>query len=331
MSKLGTTSRFGACVSIPLKNVIESPYQVRVDYGDIEGLAKDIKEKGLLQPILVRPMDGGKFEVVHGHRRCRAVESLGWQYIDGFSKKLTDSEAITIQGSENIWRKAYTPIEEARLYSNYKQFLEREKKRKVSMKQVANAFKVSESEAQAKVALLELPPEIQDKLQKGDLPFTKVRKLTILTREKPTTTVAGKFEESRKTDRFYSEIKQLAEEIQKGPSGGLRTEKGVAQAAKTIRDGVTYEDAVKQAKIDEAIELAQKQLKKGVNPEEILRDILEHQEDPSRVLSATIEANIDLLKKLLNQKLILCPHCGKPDLVWGCCGEELVKQNEERD
>ena len=301
---------------------------MRVDYGDIEGLAKDIKQKGLLQPILVRPFDGGKFEVVHGHRRCKAVQSLGWQYIDAFSKELTDSEAITIQGSENIWRKNYTPIEEAKLYSNYKQFLEKEKERKVSLKEVAEAFKVSRKDVFSKIALLYLPEEIQDKLQKGKLPFDKVRKLTILTREK---SVDGRSQsiESPKTDRYYSEIKRLAQEIEKGSSGGLRTEKGVAQASKTIRNGVAYEDAVKQAKIDEAIALAQKQVKNGESPEKILKSIMENQEDPSKVLEATVEANIGLLKKLLKQKLILCPYCGKPDLTWGCCGERVVEEDEE--
>ncbi len=63
-------------------------------------------------------------------------------------------------------------------------------------------------------------------------------------------------------------------------------------------------------------------------PEKILRDILEHQEDPKIVEEAMVEANIVLLKKLLKQKLILCPHCGKPCLVWGCCGEPLLEEKK---
>ena len=329
---IGKTSHFGACISIPLKDIVESPYQVRVDYGDIEGLAKDITEKGLLQPILVRPVDGGKFEIVHGHRRYKAIESLGWKYIDGFSKQLTDSEAITIQGSENIWRKDYTPIEEARLYYNYKMFLERENGKSVSYRQVATAFKVSEDDVRNKIDLLQLPKEIQDKLHRGEIPFSKVRALTLLVRETtPIGVVGGKGETAPKTDRFYSEIKRLADEIKKGSLGGLRTEKGVAEAAKAIREGVPYEDATKQAKINEAIAFTQQQLKKGRNPEEVLQNILAHQVDPSKVLEATIEANIGLLKKMLAEKLILCPYCGKPDLMWGCKHEVLVIENETRD
>ena len=333
MAKMGKTSRFGSSFAIAMRDIVPSPYQVRVDYGDIEGLSRDIEEKGLIEPVLVRPIDGNKFELVHGHRRYKAIESLGWSHIDGFCKQLTDSEAITIQGSENIWRKDYTPIEEARLYYNYRMFLEKENGKRVSIKEVAEAFKTSEDNVDSKINLLELPKEIQDKLQHGEIPFSKVRKLTLLTKEAPDgrRMLGGKegSEPASRTTRFYSEIKALAEEIEKGALGGLRTEKGVAEAAQAIRDGVSYDDAIQKAKVNEAVELAQEQLKKGKAPEEILTDILSHQADPSEIVEATREANLGLLKKLLTQKLILCPHCGKPDLAWACNGEPVVKEDEE--
>jgi len=330
---IGKTSHFGLCQAINMQNIVDSPYQVRMDYGDIEGLANDIGQKGLLQPILVRPKDGDKLEIVHGHRRYKAVQLLGWKYIDGFVKELTDSEAITIQGSENIWRKDYTPIEEARLYSNYREFLQKERNgKKVSIKEVAEAFQTSEVDVEKKIWLLDLPQEIQDKLHRGEIPFSKVRSLTILTREKipASDRMLGDYgtEPAPRTDRFYSEIKRLTEEIEKGALGGLRTEKGVAEAAQLVRDGVSYDDAVSKAKVREAVEIAQKQLKKGLAPEEVLKDILQHQEDPKQVLQATIEANIGLLKKLLKENLIICPHCGKPDLVWGCNGHALMEEED---
>jgi len=329
---IGKTSQFGLCQAISMQNIVDSPYQVRVDYGDIKGLAQDIREKGLLQPILVRPKNG-KFEIVHGHRRHKAVELLGWTHIDGFSKELSDSEAITIQGSENIWRKDYTSIEEAKLYYNYRRFLEKERGQKILIMEVANAFKVSEDTVIAKIDLLELPLEIQAKLQRGELPFSKVRALSILVREKVAHAdrrvhgVEGS-EAAPRTDRFYSQIRKLSEEIEKGALGGLRTEKGVSSAATAIRDGGDYDVAVKKAKIDEAIEIAQKDLRRGKSPEEVLKSIVEHQSDPSEVLEATIEANIGLLKKMLTQKLILCPYCRKPDLMWSCKHELLVSKDE---
>lgn len=327
-SNIGKVSRFGSCVATPIKDIVASPYQVRVDYGDIDGLACDIKQKGLLQPILVRPVDGGKFEVVHGHRRHRAVEGLGWSYIDSFVKDLTDSEAITIQGSENIWRKDYSPIEEARLYCNYRIFLEKESGKRVQISQIAEAFQVPKASVDKKIALLDLPKEIQDKLHNGEIPYSKVRCLTILTKdEAPIGVSGGGHEPAPRTARFYQEINKLANEIEEG---NLRTEKGVSTACHAIKEGTPYEKALNQSKVNEAIQIAQKQLRNGKSPEEVLKEIVDHQANPSELLEATIEANVGLLKKMLLEKLILCPHCGKPDLVWGCNGEPLVrKQNEE--
>jgi ParB/RepB/Spo0J family partition protein len=325
LANIGKISQFGSCSAIPMKNIIPSPFQVRADYGDVKGLAHDIEEKGLLQPILVRPISEGTYEIVHGHRRHKAIELLGRSYIDAFCRKLTDSEAITIQGSENIWRKDYTPIEEAKLYFNYKTFLEKENDKRISYKQIAEAFKVSEDMVQRKIDLLELPQEIQDKLQKGEIPYTKARALTILVKESRTPTGGRENEPVPRTKRFYSEINRLSEEIEKSSLGGLRTEKFLAQAAENIRDGISYDEAIQKAKINEAVEHAQEQLKKGTNPEEILKNIFSHQSDPSEILEATREANLGLLKKLLTEKLILCPHCGKSDLVWDCNGKSVVE------
>lgn len=288
---VGKTSHFGACVSIPLNEIVDSPYQVRVDYGDIEGLARDINDKGLLQPILLRPVDGGKFEIVHGHRRHKAVSSLRWGYIDAFVKELSNVEAMRIQGSENIWRKDYTPIEEARLYLNYRAFLERETHGKVSVKEIAEAYQTSEDNVTNKVALLDLPLEIQDKLHQGQIPFSKARQLTILTRENPTPIGVGEIKPAAKTDHFYNEIKRLAQEIEKGALGGLRTEKGVAGAAQAIRNGVPYEEAVEKAKVDESIRLAQQQLQKGASVPELLKQIMSSGLDSTEIVEGTREAN----------------------------------------
>lgn len=325
--RVSNTSRYGAVIAIPMKDIVESPFQVRMDYGNVQGLAQNIQEKGLLEPILVRPK-GNKVEIVHGHRRYKAVELLGWLYIDGFSKDLTDSEAIIIQGSENIWRKDYTAIEEAHLYHNYRMFLEKESKQTVTNKQVADAFHTSMEDVRAKIDLLELPKELQAKIQSGELPYTKARQLTILLRESTPIGVdsihAGEPRHLR-TDKFFSEIKRLSEEIEEG---GLKTEKAISAAASAIRDGKDYDDAVQKAKVNEAVELAQKDLRSGKSPEDVLKSIAEHQTDPKEVLEATREANIELLKRMLIEKLVVCPHCGNADLMWACKQELLVKNGQ---
>lgn len=91
--------------------------QVREAFEDEENplseLADDIKERGILQPILVRPVQGGKYELVAGERRLRAAKLAGLQAIPALIKSMTDEEAEEAQFIENIRRKNLTLQEEA--------------------------------------------------------------------------------------------------------------------------------------------------------------------------------------------------------------------------
>jgi len=64
----------------------------------------------------------------------------------------------------------------------------------------------------------------------------------------------------------------------------------------------------------------------GKSSEQIVEEILSKQQDPKVLEQTIIEANIGLLVKMLKKRMIVCPHCGKTDLVWGCCGEPLLKE-----
>lgn len=91
--------------------------QVREEFEDEENplseLADDIKQRGILQPILVRPVQGGKYELVAGERRFRAAKLAGLKAIPAFVKSMTDEEAAEAQFIENIRRKNLTLQEEA--------------------------------------------------------------------------------------------------------------------------------------------------------------------------------------------------------------------------
>src|SRR5215216_407306 len=79
-----------------------------------ETLTNSIREHGLLQPILVRPLSHG-FEIVAGHRRFQTCRSLRWRFIPCKIREMTDKQAFEIQLTENIQRKSMDPIEEAKL------------------------------------------------------------------------------------------------------------------------------------------------------------------------------------------------------------------------
>lgn len=107
---------------IEMKMIRPSQFAIRDKFQrndlDFETLAKSIHEHGLLQPILIRPLDHG-FEIVAGHRRFRACRSLRWRFIPAKIRELSDKQAFEIQLAENIQRKTMDPIEEAEAFRRY--------------------------------------------------------------------------------------------------------------------------------------------------------------------------------------------------------------------
>ena len=107
---------------IEMKMIRPSQFAVRDKLqkmtAETEALAASIREHGLLQPILIRPLDHG-FEVVAGHRRFQACRSLRWRFISCKIRELSDKQAFEIQLTENLQRKSMDPIEEAEAFRRY--------------------------------------------------------------------------------------------------------------------------------------------------------------------------------------------------------------------
>ena len=99
---------------IKVELVGQSPYQNRKGMGAINELAASIGAQGLIQPIVVRPANGNRYELVCGERRLLAVKSLGVDTILADVRiGMTDREAKEIILAENLEREALTPMEEA--------------------------------------------------------------------------------------------------------------------------------------------------------------------------------------------------------------------------
>lgn len=86
----------------------------RMDAASLAELADSIREQGVIQPILVRPVDGGRFEIVAGERRWRAAQQAGLQRIPALVRRVPDQAALAVALIENIQRENLNPIEEAR-------------------------------------------------------------------------------------------------------------------------------------------------------------------------------------------------------------------------
>ena len=98
---------------IPLGLIDPNPEQPRTQLGNIEELTASIAEKGVLEPILVRQKDGGRYEIISGERRFRAATAAGLDEIPAIELDADDREVLEIALIENIQRKDLTAFEEA--------------------------------------------------------------------------------------------------------------------------------------------------------------------------------------------------------------------------
>ena len=87
--------------------------RTRMDEASLDELAQSIKEHGIMQPVLVRPVDGGRFEIIAGERRWRAAERAGLKEVPALVKSVPDATALAIGLIENIQREDLNPLEQA--------------------------------------------------------------------------------------------------------------------------------------------------------------------------------------------------------------------------
>jgi ParB family chromosome partitioning protein len=101
---------------VPVDLVVPNPKQPRraFDEGALEALAGSLRERGILQPVLVRPVAGGTYELVAGERRWRAARIAGLETIPALVRERDDAEALEAALVENMAREDLNPVEEAR-------------------------------------------------------------------------------------------------------------------------------------------------------------------------------------------------------------------------
>jgi ParB family transcriptional regulator, chromosome partitioning protein len=107
----------GFIVDVDISKIKQSK-NIRHDISDTEELAKSVEQKGLLQPILVRTLDG-YFEIVAGNRRFYACQALGWKKIPCHIIELDDKQAFEVSLIENVQRKSLSAIDEATAFKAY--------------------------------------------------------------------------------------------------------------------------------------------------------------------------------------------------------------------
>jgi len=179
----------------------------------IAALADSIREYGVLQPILVRPLGTGMYQIVAGERRWRAARMLGLDEVPVNIKELSDLEAMQIAIVENLQRENLNPLEEA---SGYSELIE---KFGMTQEKVAKLVGRSRSAVANAVRLLTLPESVQKMVESGDLSAGHARALLAFDDEELLISTAQKAAGGGLTVRQVEKIAQKStEETPKKPA-----------------------------------------------------------------------------------------------------------------
>ena len=167
---------------IEMKMIRPSQFAVRDRFqrmsDDDHCLIASIREHGLLQPILIRPLSHG-FEIVAGHRRFHACRSLRWRFIPCKIRELADKEAYEIQLTENMQRKSMDPIEEAEAFRRYVVDFGWG-----GVTELASKIGKSEEYVSHRIQLLKLPEEVKQHVIENRLNVSSALELTSISSEK---------------------------------------------------------------------------------------------------------------------------------------------------
>lgn len=151
----------GGVQHVQIAQLRPSPFQPRqkVDEAGIAELADSIARKGVIQPIVARPVEGG-YEIVAGERRFRAARRAGLTSIPTLVRELTDQETLEIAIIENLQREDLNAMEEARAFKLLLDF-------GMSQERVAESVGKSRSAVANSLRLLTLPPAAQAAIEEG--------------------------------------------------------------------------------------------------------------------------------------------------------------------
>lgn len=173
--KFDTSHSEGAQAFLKISEISVSPFQPRVAFNPERQneLIASIREKGFLQPVLVRKTDKG-FELIAGERRLRAAKALNLTEIPAIIKNVRDDEAMVISLIENIQREELNPIEEAQAFERLVS--------EFNLTQDAVAQQVGKDNTTVSniLRLLKLPQEIQDSISAGTITMGHARALLAL-------------------------------------------------------------------------------------------------------------------------------------------------------
>ena len=165
--------------SIHTERIVPNRYQPRQVFepNKIKELAESIEEHGLLQPIVVRPIEEDMFEIIAGERRFRALQSLSKTHADVIIRYLDDEETAVVALIENIQRENLSVVEEAEAYKKLLEIGD------TTQSELAKSVGKSQSFIANKLRLLKLAPKVLERLRESKITERHARAMLSLSEE----------------------------------------------------------------------------------------------------------------------------------------------------
>jgi ParB family transcriptional regulator, chromosome partitioning protein len=150
---------------LPVGRIEPNPDQPRTNFerAALDALANSISSAGLLQPLIVRPLDGDRYELVAGERRWRAAQQAGLELVPAVIRSSPEDERLQQALIENMVREDLNPVEEARACASLVDDLG------ISKEELARRVGRSRASISNLVRLLDLPDDVQTLLERGEL------------------------------------------------------------------------------------------------------------------------------------------------------------------
>ena len=262
---MGGAPRAAELAELPVGSIAANPRQPRRRLQDdgIEALAESVRAQGVVQPVVVRPLGGGRYELVAGERRWRAARRAGLATVPALVREADDRESLVLALVENVAREDLSPLDEARAYAVLQDEFG------LSLAELAERVGRSKPAVSNRLRLLELPDDVLALVERGDLTEGHARAVLAVPGNEERRRFAYRIVRQRLTVRA-AERAARGEGARTKPRKAARTDPALAARARTVLERLTgadvrvsprrleivYADETELAEIVEALETA---------------------------------------------------------------------------